>query len=196
MEHIDPESLHALPSRIAYLKTFLDFGPQDAAVLHSVQPLLSPMIPDILDAVYEKLLCFDITAASFTSRNSDYHGPVTQSVRELTIDSPQIQWRKDFMRGYLSKLLEADYDDEKTWEYMEKVGIMHTGKPGFAHREAHKELRVEYVHMSLLLGYLLDLILTSVLDTDLDTPTQTLVLRAFNKLFWIQNDLFSKHYMK
>lgn len=152
MEHIDPASLEDHPSRIEYLKTFLDFTAQDAAVLNSVQPILAPLIPGILDAVYEKLLSFDITAASFTSRNSDYDGPVTHSVRELTIDSAQIQWRKSFMRGYLSRLLEADYEDEKTWEYMNKVGIMHTGKPGFKHREAEKELRVEYVHMSLLLG--------------------------------------------
>lgn len=108
MEHIDPASLEALPTRIAYLKNFLDFTPQDAAVLTSVRPLLAPMVPGILDAVYEKLLCFDITAAAFTSRNTDYNGPVTQSVRELSIDSPQIQWRKTFMSGYLTHLLESD----------------------------------------------------------------------------------------
>lgn len=157
MEHIDPASLEALPSRIAYLKNFLDFTSQDAAVLTSIQPLLAPMLPGILDAVYEKLLCFDITAASFTSRNTDYHGQVSRTVRELTVDSPQIQWRKTFMSGYLTHLLEADYEDAKTWEYMDKVGIMHTGKPGFKHREGEKALRVEYVHMSLLLGECIDL---------------------------------------
>lgn len=175
MEHIDPASLESLPSRIAYLKEFLDFTSQDAAVLTSVKPLLAPMIPGILDAVYEKLLCFDITAAAFTSRNTDYHGQVTQSVRELTVDSPQIQWRKSFMSGYLTHILEADYDDEKTWEYMEKVGIMHTGKPGFEHREGGKALRVEYVHMSLLLGECIDLSYVKSRFDDTNFPNRLLV---------------------
>lgn len=152
MQHIDSSSLASLPERVAYLKAFLDFTSQDAAVLHAIKPIVSPLIPGILDAVYNKLLSFDITAASFVPRNSDYEGETVKSVQELTLESPQIAFRKDFLKNYLVKLVTADYGSTAIWDYMDKVGIMHTGLPGFKHREKKPELRVEYIHMSLLLG--------------------------------------------
>ena len=40
--------------------------------------------------------------------------------------------------------------------YVDNVGLMHTGKPGFKHREKRPELRVEYIHIGALLGYVLN----------------------------------------
>jgi len=85
---------------------------------------LTPTVPD---AVYAKLLSFDITAGSFVPRNTGYEGETAKSVQELTLESPQIVFRKDFLKNYLVKLVTADYESEKTWEYMDKVGIMHSG---------------------------------------------------------------------
>jgi len=50
-------------------------------------------------------------------------------------------------------------------------------------------LRVEYIHMGLLLGYVVDLVIAAVIGhPDLDNETKSAVLRALNKVIWIQND--------
>lgn len=152
MQHIDGSTLSSLPQRVAYLKAFLDFSSADAAALHAAKPVVVPLIPQVLDAVYTKLLSFDITAASFVPRNTGFEGDREKSTHELTVDSPQIVIRKDFLKNYLVRLVTADYESDKTWEYMDQVAVMHTGLPGFKHREKRPELKVEYIHMGMLLG--------------------------------------------
>lgn len=73
---------------------------------------------------------------------------------------------------------------------------MHTGQPGFKHREKRPELRVEYIHMGALLGFVIDIVLANVIPAEgLDLETKTKVLRALNKVLWIQNDLFAKAFL-
>jgi hypothetical protein len=82
------------------------------------------------------------------------------------------------------------------WTYLNNVGIMHTGKPGFKHREKRPDLRVEYIHMNALLGFVMDIVISAVMDmADIDTQMKSRVIRAFNKVIWIQNDLFARHYI-
>jgi len=192
MQHVEKTSLASLPERIAYIKAFLNFTSEDAAALHAAKPFVTPLIPTVLDAIYAKLLSFDITGAPFLPRNTDYEGEIPKTVQELTLEAPEIAFR---LSSYLVKLVTADYESIETWEYLDKVGIMHTGLPGFKHRESKPELRVEYIHIGLLLGYVDDILLSAVLGADLDIATKTTVLRAFNKVVWIQNDLFSRHYI-
>jgi hypothetical protein len=81
------------------------------------------------------------------------------------------------------------------WEYLDKVGLMHTGKPGFKHRENKPELRVEYIHIGALLGYVLNIVIGAALTLDIDIETKGKVIIALNKVLWIQNDLFVRHYI-
>lgn len=134
MQHIEPSSLSSLPERIAYLKAFLNFTADDADALHAAKPVIVPLIPTILDAVYTKLLSFDITAQSFVPRNTGFEGATATKTQDLNLNHPQIAFRKTFLQKYLVTLVTTDYDDEKAWDYLDKVSIMHTGQPGFAHR--------------------------------------------------------------
>jgi hypothetical protein len=152
MQHIGASSLSSLPERVAYLKAFLDFTSEDAAALHAAKSVVGPLIPTVLDAVYAKLLSFDITASSFVPRSTGYEDETAKLVQELTLESPQIVFRKNFLENYLVELVTADYESEKTWEYMDRVGIMHTGLPYREHTEKGPGFRVEYVHVGLLLG--------------------------------------------
>ena len=198
MLEISPSSLTSLPSRVSYLKSFLSFTSEDGAALRASAPLVAPLVPAILDAVYTKLLSFDITAKAFVPRQPGYRGTVPTSALDLTLDHPQIAHRKDFLKAYLVKLVSNEdwSDDSKFWLYLDTVGVMHTGVPGFKHREKRPELRVEYIHMGLLLGYVEDVVVKSVLATDgVDADTKGKVASAFNKLLWIQNDLFARHYV-
>lgn len=65
---------------------------------------------------------------------------------------------------------------------------MHTGLPGFAHRAKKPELRVEYIHMGALLGFVVDIVVGAVMDMDeVDNVMKGRVIRALNKVVWIQN---------
>ena len=103
MQHIDVSSLEDLPSRITYLCAFLDLKTTDAEALQAAKPFVAPLIPTILDAVYIKLLSFDITAQAFVPKNTDYEGETAKSVQELTLDHPQIALRKDFLKARLQR---------------------------------------------------------------------------------------------
>jgi hypothetical protein len=98
MQHIAAESLEDLPSRIAYLSSFLNLTEADGEALRAAAPLVAPLIPTILTAVYEKLLSYDITAQVFVPKNTDYEGETVKSVQELTLEHPQIALRKDFLK--------------------------------------------------------------------------------------------------
>ncbi|KIK02599.1 hypothetical protein K443DRAFT_96548 [Laccaria amethystina LaAM-08-1] len=196
MQHISASSLRDLPTRVQYLRDFINFSPSDAAALHSSRGVVAPLVPAVVDAVYEKLFSFDITAKSFVPRQTGYTGIAPGSVEELTQDHPQIKIRKDFLAGYLVKLVSMNYETRQSWEYLDKVGLMHTGKAGFSHRWNKPALRVEYIHCAVLLGYVEDILLNAVMThPDLDDDTKNAVARAVNKIVWIQNDLFARHYI-
>ncbi|KAG6816607.1 hypothetical protein H0H87_004699 [Tephrocybe sp. NHM501043] len=197
MQHIDPASLEHLPTRVQYLRDFINFSADDAAALHAAKPYVTPLVPVVVDAVYEKLLSFDITANAFVPRQPGYTGETPTKVQDLTQDHPQIKFRKDFLAAYLRKVVTMDYSLDSSWEYLDKVGLMHTGVPGFAHRSKKPGLRVEFVHCNILLGYVEDILVNAVAThPDLDLDTKVAVIRAVNKLLWIQTDLFARHYLK
>jgi len=198
MQHIDALSLGDLPSRIAYLSSFLELTASDGEALLAAKPLVAPLIPAILQAVYTKLLSFDITAQAFVPKNTDFEGETVKNVQELALDHPQIALRKDFLKNYLVRLVStSDLSPQSSfWVYLNNVGIMHTGKPGFKHREKRPDLRVEYIHMGALLGYVVDIVVGAVMEMNvIDTQMKSRVIRALNKVVWIQNDLFARHYI-
>lgn len=50
--------------------------------------------------------------------------------------------------------------------------------------------------MSALLGYVVDLVVGAVMEMEvIDTQMKSRVIRALNKVVWIQNDLFARHYI-
>lgn len=199
MQHISASSLEDLPSRISYLSAFLELTPSDGEALLASKPLVAPLVPVVLDAVYTKLLSFDITAQAFVPKGTGYEGEVVKDVRDLTLENEQIKFRKDFLKNYLVKLVSTS-DLSPTspfWVYLNNVGIMHTGLPGFKHRAKRPELRVEYIHMGALLGYVVDILVGAVMGMDeVDNVMKGRVIRALNKVVWIQNDLFARHYVK
>lgn len=134
MQNIVPATLTHLPTRIQYLRDFIQFTPEDAAILHSAKAAIAPLVPLVIDEVYTTLLSFDITAKAFVPRQSGYKGEAPTKIEELSHEHPQIKFRKDFLARYVVKLVTMDYEAEESWEYLDKVGLMHTGVAGFAHR--------------------------------------------------------------
>ena len=78
---------------------------------------------------------------------------------------------------------------------MDSIAIAHTG----VHRGLKKaDLRVEYMHLGLLLGYVENILITAVMNAKeegWDSATKRDVVGAWNKVLWVQNDLFARRYV-
>ncbi|CAE6464570.1 hypothetical protein ACGC1H_006048 [Rhizoctonia solani] len=197
MQHVDANLINVdLQARVDYLTKFIEFGPADAEALHGAAPIVKPLVGAAVDAVYEKLFAFDITRVTFMARNTGFTGKLAEKLEDINHNSEQIKFRKDFLKLWLVKIFTADYNDPKTFEYLDRVGVMHTGKAGFKHREKKDPLFVDYTHCAILLGYVQSMLTSAVTGRDdLPQEVKTATLLAINKVMWIQNDLFARHYI-
>ncbi len=190
MTHIDELRLESdLGYRFEYVSKFIGFGPSDITAIHGAAPKLAPLVPVLVDAVYDKLFQQDATWRHFLPRQSGYEGVVPTALDQLTMEHPQIAFRKQHLGRYLAALVTKPYDG-KMVEYLDMVGKIHTPKAG------SKELDVPLVQMNALLGFVADALTATILGLGLDRDTEVKTLRAFGKLLWIQNDLITRHYQK
>jgi hypothetical protein len=190
MKRIDEARLESdLDYRFDYLAEFMGFGPEDVAAIHGAAEHLAPLVPAIVDAVYDKLHSYDATWRHFVPRQSGYDGPTPESVEDLMMDHEMIQFRKEHLRRYLAALVTKPYDG-KMVSYLDRVGKMHTPKLG------SKELDVPLVQMNALMGFVADALTNTIMSLNLNRQTEIAMVRAFGKLLWLQNDLINRHYQE
>jgi hypothetical protein len=190
-EHIDCERLYTdIQYRFQYLAKFSDFGEADIEAIHDAAPLVAPLVPAIIDAVYLKLFAFDSTKAVFLQRNENYQGELAAGLNDLHLDNDQIKFRKDFLGKYLAKLVTAKYDADFV-KYLDYVGKVHT-----SHGTKKSRINVEYVHCSALFTFVSSFIVNALMSADLPKDVLRRTVVAFNKLLWIQNDFFAKWYVR
>jgi hypothetical protein len=190
MIRIDEARLESdLDYRFDYLARFIGFGADDVAAIHAAAAALAPLVPTLVNAVYEKLHQYDATWRHFLPRQSGYDGAVPQNLEELTPDHPMIRYRKDHLARYLAALVTRPYDG-KMVEYLDMVGKMHTPKAG------SKQLHVPLVQMNALLGFVADALTSTIVGLELERAAEARTLRAFGKLLWLQNDLINRHYQE
>jgi hypothetical protein len=165
----------------------MEFGDDDIQAIHGAAAVLGPVVPALVDAVYEKLFSYDATKRHFVPRQSGYSGPVPGSVESLRMDHEMIQFRKNHLARYLAALVTRPYVG-KMIGYLDKVGKMHTPKAG------SPDLDVPLVQMNALIGFVADALVATIFSLGLDRETEVRTVRAFNKLLWLQNDLITRHY--
>ena len=188
MKRIDEQRLEEdTLYRVGYLSEFMGFGPEDIAAIHGAASHLAPLVPALVDAVYDKLFSYDATKRHFVPRQSGYSGPVPESLDALAQDHEMIQFRKQHLGRYLVSLVTRPYDGPMI-NYLDMVGKIHTPKAG------SKELDVPLVQMNALMGFVSDALTNVIFGLNLDRQTETRTVRAFNKLLWLQNDLITRHY--
>jgi hypothetical protein len=188
MKHIDEQRLESdLEYRFSYLVEFVGFGEQDISAVHGAAPALAPLVPSLVDAVYEKLFSYDATKRHFVPRQHGYDGPAPADLASLTLDHDQIKFRKQHLARYLTRLVTEKYDS-KMVTYLDMVGRIHTSKAG------NKEVVVPLVQMNALMGFVSDALVGTILGLGLPRDVEVRALRAFNKLLWLQNDLIARHY--
>ncbi|MFM8470860.1 MAG: protoglobin family protein [Limisphaerales bacterium] len=188
MKRIDEPRLETdLGYRFQYLTEFMGFTEEDIHTIHGGAALLAPLVPALVDAVYAKLISYDATWRHFVPRQDGYAGSVPAKLEELTMDHPQIQFRKQHLARYLEKLVTAPYDG-KLVQYLDFVGKIHTPKAG------NPNINVPLVQMNALMGFVADAVNTTILGSALPADAKTKAVRAFSKLLWLQNDLINRHY--
>lgn len=188
MKHIDEPRLETdLNYRFQYLTEFMGFTEADIQTIHGGAALLAPLVPALVDAVYAKLIAYDSTWRHFVPRQDGYAGSTPQDLAALTMDHPQIQFRKQHLARYLEKLVTAPYDG-KLVQYLDFVGKMHTHKAG------NPAIHVPLVQMNALMGYVADAVNATILGSALPAEAKAQAVRAFSKLLWLQNDLINRHY--
>ena len=188
MKRIDERRLETdVLYRATYVSEFMGFGEEDVAAIHAAASSLAPVVPALVDAVYDKLFSYDATKRHFVPRQSGYDGPLPESLEALAQDHEMIQFRKNHLARYLASLVTRPYDG-KMISYLDMVGMIHTPKAGSS------ELDVPLVQMNALLGFVADALVATILSLGLEREAEARTLRAFNKLLWLQNDLITRHY--
>lgn len=190
-EHVDGPRLNSdLRYRFEYLSKFLNFTSDDIAMLNTFAPILFPLIPVISDTVYRKLFSYDVTKQYFIVRNEGFEGFLPRKHCGITLESAQMELRRDMLSLYLKRILtQADWNDSFL-QYLSQIGQMHTNQAGSA------SINVDYIHINALLGYLEHLLVDVLQSADgVDEATKRGILMAVNKFFWIQNDFFVMHYL-
>ncbi|KAJ3195220.1 hypothetical protein HK101_000814 [Irineochytrium annulatum] len=190
MQHVDRDRLYTdLEYRFNYVAKFVDFGPEDVKAIRDSAAHIEPLVPVVVDAVYAKLFSFDITKQVFANRMEGFNGSVVVDAAALKQTSEQIQFRKDMLSKYLRKLVTADYGPA-TVKYLDWVALIHTKNP-----TKKTSINVEYIHINALLTFVENVVIGAVSDLPLDKDAIKRTLLAFNKLLWIQNDLFAQYYV-
>jgi hypothetical protein len=188
MKHIDETKLEDdLGYRFGYLTEFMGFSEEDIQTIHGAAALLGPLVPTLVDAVYDKLNGYDSTWRHFMPRQHGYDGAIPEKLEDLTPDHPQIAYRKQHLARYLEKLVTAPYDGRMV-EYLDMVGKIHTSKAGSS------EINIPLVQMNALMGFVADAVNATILGADLPSDAKASAVRAFGKLLWLQNDLINRHY--
>ncbi|NOY40231.1 MAG: hypothetical protein GXP26_00140 [Planctomycetes bacterium] len=188
MQHIDEARLeNDLGYRFQYLAEFMGFSEGDITAIHDAAGYLAPIVPNLVDAVYDKLAQYDATWRHFVPRQHGYEGDVAEGVESLQMSDEVIQFRKQHLGRYLTTLVSEPYD-AKMVGYLDLVGAMHT--PG----KGSSSIDVPLVQMNALMGFVADALIATILGLGLAAEVQERTLRAFSKLLWLQNDLINRHY--
>ena len=190
MRHIDEARLETdLGYRFAYVANFIGLTDADLSAIHASASWLGPLVPSLVDAVYDKLSGQDATWRHFLPRQFGYQGNLPSDLTALSMEHEQIQFRKQHLARYLTRLVTWPYDSRMV-DYLDFVGKMHTPRAG------SPQLQVPLVQMNALMGFVADALTATILSQGLDRETEVATLRAFTKLLWIQNDLITRHYQE
>ncbi len=188
MQHIDEARLESdLGYRFNYVAGFMGFGKEDIDTVLGAAPLLAPLVGGLVDAVYAKLIQQDATWRHFVPRQFGYDGSIPTNLADLTMDHPQIKFRKQHLARYLERLVTGPYDG-KMVTYLDFVGGIHTPAMG------NPQIDIPLVQMNALMGFVADAVNATIFALDIPCAAKQKAIRAFSKLLWIQNDLIAKHY--
>ncbi|KAJ2505734.1 hypothetical protein IWW47_001915 [Coemansia sp. RSA 2052] len=193
-KHIDHDLLYTdIQYRFDYVSQFIGFDEADQEYIRKSASVVAGLVPTIVDAVYDKLAKYDVTWAHFSQDQDGMQVEKETSNDEVPVEmcSEVIKFRKVMLTKYLKKLVTSEWNLSYL-KYLDWVGHIHTTTP-----LKKSNINVDYIHCNALFGYLSGTI-TSILIkcAEWDEETRDCIVNAYVKFFWVQNDLFSKYYVK
>ncbi|ORZ31692.1 Protoglobin-domain-containing protein [Catenaria anguillulae PL171] len=191
MKSIDRDRLYTdLMYRVGYVAEFIGFGPEDHKLIYESAPLIEPLVPVLVDAVYAKLFEYEITAESFAHRMQGYDGKVIHNVKDLSQKTDQIKFRKNKLKNYLLKVVTGMDNVAELIPYLDWVGLIHTANKGKT-----TSIHVEYIHCNALLAFVNSAFLNVIAGLPLSDEKKLKTQDAYTKMLWLQNDLFAMYYV-
>ncbi|KAG2379389.1 hypothetical protein C9374_007528 [Naegleria lovaniensis] len=180
-----------LSYRLQYLTQLIGFSHEDIVLIHQSTPILAPLIPTVTELVYDQLFSFSVTKHVFAEYALKKPFTLLEGKGLDHRKGEQLKFRKDMLGRYLVKLVTCDYENINFLKYLDYVGKLHTSKAG------NQNIVIDYIHCNALFGFVSDIITNAIMEAPkLTFSTKCKTVRAFNKLLWIQNDLFSRHYQQ
>jgi hypothetical protein len=185
-EHIDDEKLNTdIHYRFDFISKFINFTSEDIKILNNFSSIILPFIPVIVDSVYRKLFQYDVTKNYFIISDGISDGS-TQQDENLSLDSPQILYRKDMLSTYLKRLFHQHEWTNEFLNYLYRIGQIHINK-----------INIDYIYINTTLTYIENLFIEFIWSNEnFDHLTKKQILLALNKVFRIQNDLFIMNYLQ
>src|SRR4029453_861759 len=103
------------------------FGAEDVSAIHASAAAVAPLVPALVDAVYDKLKSYDATWRHFVPRQHGYEGATPIRLDDLGRDPEQVKCRKQRLVRFLVALVTRPYDGAMV-KYLDMVGKIHTAK--------------------------------------------------------------------
>ncbi|MDG3004588.1 protoglobin family protein [Paludisphaera mucosa] len=193
MKHIDEKRLEAdVEYRFQYVAEYIGFGPGDERAIREAAALTLPLVPRLVDEVYDAFHRFDATWRHFLSRQqgkADFGTSLDRRLQELTPEHAMVKTRKHSLGRYFVRLMSEPFDAAMI-QYMDAMGRIHNA-------ESHRSrLDVPLVQMNAFLGQLADVIFGLIRGLGLEPDREFALIRAYSKVLWLQNDLVARHYLR
>ncbi|PLW17659.1 hypothetical protein PCANC_06125 [Puccinia coronata f. sp. avenae] len=197
-----------LPSRVRYMKSFLDFTEDDCQIMEEVRPIAKPLVPEIVASAYTKLLSYDACRMAFFPRKDGAqgtHGTVDDLVDsndQLGLNSATIKLRRNILERWAMRIFTADYHHMEIFEFFDQIGIQHTGGANGGARVyaqgTQRPIYIDYIHLAMTLGHITSKMTAAILTLPASTWTpekKTRAIVAFHKISTIHNDLIARHHI-
>lgn len=193
-----------LPSRVRYMKSFLDFAEEDCQIMDEVRPIAKPLVPEIVASAYTKLLSYDACRMAFFPRKDGAQGThgnpddLMDRNDHLSLNSATIKIRRNILERWAMKIFTADYHQMEIFEFFDQVGIQHTGGARVFSAGNHKPVYIDYIHLAMTLGYITSKMTAAILTLPSSTwppEKKNRAVLAFHKISTIHNDLIARHHI-
>ncbi|HVE83036.1 MAG TPA: protoglobin family protein [Myxococcales bacterium] len=174
-KQIDVRAIARDPSaRMRFMMDFVGYTVDDQAALQESVPVLGPVLPRLLDALYERLLSFDDTRRVFMGKQGE-------------VDPSYIALRKEHLTQWVLRTAGVAGEPDSLPGYLREVGRRHTGVAG----ETDRVVPPRY--MVGLVGFVQAALWGALFDALPDKPKDVARFGlAWSKMLVIQLELFLK----
>jgi protoglobin len=161
-------------ARMRFMMEFVGFTDADQRALLDSVPVLGPVLPKLLDAIYNHLLSFEETRSVFLGQRGQ-------------VDPDYIALRKEHLTQWVLRTAGVSGDPASLPGYIQETGRRHTGVAG----EPNRQVPPRY--MVGLAGFVQSAVWNGLFEALPDKPDEVRKLgQAWSKMLMVQLEMFLK----